>query len=429
MASNNNLPFKVITGGLAESVDSSKKEFAAAYLTDTRLMGVVGMYVHWYLPDNTRHKELYQLFYFDAEEHGFDNYKSLLCSGSSDDAILVAKAENTLFGGLGGKQVYITEDEACFMLQKYANFNETHNLPMPSGSGEYGFMLERKVSLSEEDEYALMAKQCTSLSTPYQVINYFLMRCYGKDFEAAKLLTKGYVRTNLFPEHKCATFLRNTIEDAPDEVSGTNSKYYATDADSDFGTFDTYKAFMCESLIEYDGQYFLIITQVTLDQLKVVKWEKVSTFKVTTAEASMMTSRGEFVTVCDIVQDAPEFNRTSTRLVTKSMVSDYDNGKLFMIFNSDNDHVKKQTYLLNDDVKGIYYLVDDSQLILASYSLDGIRDLEADLASSRMSNFVVPVSKYEFKEPVLFEFMNSIFDDFEDFVATIALPQDPNSED
>lgn len=428
MTHKNNSPFKVITGGLAESVNSSKKEFAAAYLTDTRLMGVVGMYVHWYLPENVRYKELYQLFYFDAEEHGFDNYKSLLCSGSSDDAILVAKAESTLFGGLGGKQVYITENEARFMVQKYAQFNDEHNLPLPGGYSEYGFMLNDKVELSKEEEFALMTKQCTSLTSPYQVINYFLMRCFGKDFEAAKLLTKGYVRTNIFTEHKCATFLRNTIEDAPDDVSGTNSKYVATDSDSKFGTFDTYKSYMCESLIEYDGKYFLIITQVTLDQLKVVKWEKVSTFKVTTAEASMMTSRGEFVTVCDLIEDSPEFNRASTRLVSKSMVTDYDNGKLFMIFNPDNDHVKKQTYLLNDDVKGIYYLVDDSQLILASYSLDGIRDLEADLASSRMSNFVVPISKYEFKEPVLFEFMNSIFDDFEDFVATIALPQGPENE-
>jgi len=159
-----------------------------------------------------------------------------------------------------------------------------------------------------------------------------------------------------------------------------------------------------------------------------VKYEKVSSFKVSTAEASMMTSRGEFVTVCDLVADAPEFNRTSTKLVTKSMVTDYETGKLFMIFQPNNDHVKNQTYLLNDDVKGIYYLVDDSQLILASYSLEGIRSLEADLAESRMSQYVVPISKYEFKEPVLFEFMNSVFDDFEDFVETISLPQDDEYE-
>lgn len=420
-----NSPFKVITGGLSESAASSSKEFVAAYVTDTRLMGVVGMYVHWYLPQNTVNKELYQLFYFDAEEHGFDTYKSLLCQGTPQDTIEITKLENTLFGGLGGKQIYITEKEAKFLLQKYVHFNEENKLAMPGDYKEYEFMLKHPANLSDEEEFALLCKQCTPLDSQYQVINYFLMRCYGKDFEAAKALTKGYVRTNIFTEHKCATFLRNTIEEAPDEVSGSNSKYFITDDDKDFGTFDTFKSYLCESLIEYDGKYFLIITQVTLDQLKVVKFEKISTFKVSTAEASMMTSRGEFVTVCDLVTDAPEFDRTSTTLATKSMVTDYDNGRLFMIFHPHNDHVKKQAYSLNDDVKGIYYLVDDSQLILAAYSLEGIRELEADLASSRMANFVVPVSKYEFKEPVLFEFMNSVFDDFEDFVEAISLLQDP----
>ena len=420
----NKSPFKVITGGLAEGVASSTKEFVAAYVTDTRLMGVVGMYVHWSLPENTINKELYQLFYFDAEEHGFDTYKSMLCQGCPQDTIDITKMENTLFGGLGGKQIYITENEAKFLLQKYVDFNEKEKLPLPGDIKEYEFMLKHPVTLSQEEEFALLCKQCTPLDSQYQVINYFLMRCYGKDFEAAKALTKGYVRTNIFTEHKCATFLRNTIEEAPDEISGSNSKYHITDDDKVFGTFDTFKSYLCESLIEYDGKYFLIITQVTLDQLKVVKFEKVSTFKVSTAEASMITSRGEFVTVCDIVTDAPEFDRTSTSLTSKSMVSDYENGRLFMIFHPHNDHVKKQTYSLNDDVKGMYYLVDDSQLILAAHSLDGIRELEADLASSRMSNFVVPVAKYEFKEPVLFEFMNSIFDDFEDFVEMIAIPKD-----
>ena len=37
-----------------------------------------------------------------------------------------------------------------------------------------------------------------------------------------------------------------------------------------------------------------------------------------------------------------------------------------------------------------------------------------------MADCVVPVSKYEFKEPVLFDFINSGFEDFEDFVDVIA---------
>ena len=81
--------------------------------------------------------------------------------------------------------------------------------------------------------------------------------------------------------------------------------------------------------------------------------------------------------------------------------------------------------MLNDDVLGIYYFVEDSQLILASYSLEGIKALESDLKNSYMYDYVVPVSKYEFKEPVLFDFINSGFDDFEDFVEVISVnPED-----
>ena len=69
-----------------------------------------------------------------------------------------------------------------------------------------------------------------------------------------------------------------------------------------------------------------------------------------------------------------------------------------------------------------YFLVDNSQLILAAYSLENIQAMEDDLAHSYMAPFVVPVSKYEFRDPVLYDFMNSIFEDFEDFVETISMP-------
>ena len=248
------------------------------------------------------------------------------------------------------------------------------------------------------------------------------MRCFGKDFGAAKFLTKGYVRTNLFPEHKGATLLRNVIEEAPDEISGSNTRYHSTDDDKDFGTFDTLKSYMCESLIEYSGKYFLLVTQVTLDQLRVVKYEKISSFRVTTQEACLMTSRTEFVTVTDLIPSAPPFDISATKLTRKAMTTEYDNGTLFMVFQPNNDHVKKKTYILNDDVLGVYFLVDNSQLILAAYSLENIQAMEDDLAHSYMAPFVVPVSKYEFRDPVLYDFMNSIFEDFEDFVETISMP-------
>lgn len=419
--------FKVINGGLSESAESSCKEFVSATITDTRLMGVVGMYVHWKLPDNCHLTHLHQFFYFDAEETGFDTYRSVLGCGDDSETEEILDIENYLLGGLGGRKINITQREARYMLQSYVALNLRSDLPLPGDTKEYEFMLSSSISLSDPESYVLMCKQCPILDSPYQVINYFLMRCFARDFGAAKFLTKGYVRTDLFPDHKGATLLRNVIEEAPDSVSGTNTDYRATGDDRNFGTFDTVRSYMCESLIEYGGKYFLFITQVSLDHLRVVKYEKISTFRVSPAEASMMTARSEFITVVDIIPSAPEFKRGSTKLSSKAMITDYDSGKLFMIFQPHNNHVKSSTYMLNDDVLGVYYLVDDSQLILSSYHLEDIKALEADLASSPMAPFVVPVSKYEFKDPVLYDFINSIFDDFEDFVAAIS--QNPEDDE
>ena len=412
--------FKLINGGLAETMDDSPKEFVSASITDTRLMGVVGMYVQWALPENSHLTHFHQFFYFDAEESGFDTYRSVLGNGSPEEIEELQEIENYLIGGLGGQNVSLSEKEAKYMLQSYVDLNLRSDIPMPEDSKEYEFMLSPKVKLTEAEEYILMCKQCPNLDSPYQVINYFLMRCFGRDFGAAKFLTKSYIRTDLFPEHKGATLLRNVIEEYQDSSSGSNTNYHVTDNDEAFGTFNTFKTYMCESLIEYSGKYFLIITQISLDHLKVAKYEKVSTFQVSPAEASMMTSRPEFVTVADLIPSCPEFVRSTTTLTSRSMITDYENGKLFMIFQPHNDHVKKSTYLLNDDVLGVYYLVDDSHLILASYNIEDIKRLELDLAESQVARFVVPISKYEFKEPVLFDFISSAFDDFEDFVATIA---------
>ena len=399
--------FRLISGGLAEKAGDSRKEFISAFLTDTRLMGVVGMYVHWKLPDNSHLTDLHQFFYFDAEETGFDSYRSVLGDGGGAELEEIQDIENYLMGGLGGTNISISEKEARYMLQSYVDLNMRSNLPLPEGSDECGFMLSPRIRLTDTEEYVLMCKQCPSIDSPNQIINYFLMRCFGRDFGAAKFLTKGYVRTDIFPGHKAATLLRNVIEESEDSVSGSNTDYHPTDDDKTFGTFNTFRSYMCESLIEYSGKYFLLVTQITLDKLKVVKYEKISEFQVSPAEASMMTSRPEFITVVDMVPSAPRFDRTTTALTSKAMVTDYENGQLYMIFHPHNDHVKNSTYLLNDDVLGVYYLSDDDQLILASYSLDDIRKLEQDLANSPMASFAVPISKYEFKEPVLFDFINS----------------------
>ena len=101
--------FKLINGGLTETAEGSRKEFISAYVTDTRLMGVTGMYVHWALPENSHMTHLHQFFYFDAEECGFDTYRSVLGDGGKDEFEEIRDIENYLMGGLGGTNVGISD--------------------------------------------------------------------------------------------------------------------------------------------------------------------------------------------------------------------------------------------------------------------------------------------------------------------------------
>jgi len=177
---------------------------------------------------------------------------------------------------------------------------------------------------------------------------------------------------------------------------------------------------MCRSLIEYDSKYFLIVTQVTLDKLKVVKYERISSFQITATEASMMTSKPEFITLFDFMGEGKEFENDATKLTAKAMVTDHDSSRILMIFHPHNNHVGKREYRLSDDVIGLYYILDDGQIILSANDRPSIELLEQDLLTSRYGSLVVPIAKYQFKEPVLYDFISSGFDDFEEFVEMIS---------
>ncbi len=79
---------------------------------------------------------------------------------------------------------------------------------------------------------------------------------------------------------------------------------------------------------------------------------------------------------------------------------------------------QKKEYRLNEDVLGMYFVSDSGQLISASYSLEEIRQLEIDLELP-FGRKLIPTAKYEFQEPVLYEFIQSGFEDFELFVDAI----------
>ena len=388
--------FTVIQGGLAAA--NRKNTVVAAYVTDTRLMGVLAVYAHWQVEvpaSGDRLPDIHQFFYIDCEEAGLETYQSVRGS----DMEQITMTEQALIGGLGAGKVSLTEKTLRQLLCIYRDFNDQHGLPLPENFDEYGFIFHDAPEVTAQDRAQLLSMICTEIVSDYQVVNYFLMRCFGRDYEAAAYLASGDFPLDIYDRYKCATFCKNVIDKETTFDDGAVS-------------------YICESLVEMNGQYETVISKVAVKELRVVDFCHCSGFHVSAAEAAMMLAKPEFVTVYEVLLSDEDIDNNIGELSfdLNTIMSVHDNGRLFMSFKKNNDHVNDRVFRLSNDVNGIYFLTDYGQLIVAAYTLPDIRALESRLRNSLLAPFLVPSAKYEFKEPVLFEFIQSDFDDFDDFL-------------
>ena len=66
--------FKVIKGGIKFGTDNVTRRFISGHVTNTRLMGVIGMDLQWEFSSDKFSGLLNQIFYLDAEEYGLEAY-------------------------------------------------------------------------------------------------------------------------------------------------------------------------------------------------------------------------------------------------------------------------------------------------------------------------------------------------------------------
>lgn len=394
--------FILIKGGSQEPAKSDDRQFVSAYVTDTRLMGVVGLYIHWKMINTIYSSSLHQFFYFDAEEFGLENYQSLM--GDDEDALTVL--EKSIIGGLGGKKVELTEKEARFLVLSFTEDTKKLHMQLPEKREEYSFILSEPVSMSRKERSLVEQKLCTPIESDYQLVHYYLMRSFGKDRKGMSyLLSPDARQENLqdISEFRPCTLCKNTIEE--------------------FKNADGEVSYLNESIVETGAQYKLVVSEVKTDDGFVVSTRRQSSFPITVAEVSMMISRPEYVTVFEVIAESDEFDLDFTVYSAGFMMTGHENGRLFMEFNKNNSHVNQRVFRLNDDIHGLYYVTDFGQLIVAAYTLDSIRQIEQSLQKSCMNALVLPTAKYEFKEPVLYEFVHSDFEDFDDFLDSLRIDE------
>ena len=388
--------FTVIKGGNRSGYDS--RRFVSAYVTDTRLMGVVGLHIHWELLENGAPVDFHQYFYFDAEEYGLDSYRSY----RGDDELAILTMEESRFGGLGGRNVALTQREAQYLVQDFCRDSEMMGVQLPQPREEYEYLLKEPIQPDSTLLASVAEKMCVELQSDYELVHYFLMRSFGKDKKGLSYICDmGAIesgRVEDVAEPYGATLYKNTIEE--------------------FVNPDGTISYLNESLVEVDrlNQYRLIMTEVLVHNDKVIAAKRRSAFTVTTQEVAMMLSRPEFVTVFELLAEPEDAVRVLEEMLPSAMASRHENGHLFMQFHKNNEHVNRRIFRLNDDIQSLFYVTDFGQLIVGAYTLPSIWDAERKLQKSTLGMVLMPTAKFEFKEPVLLDFVQSDYEDFDDFL-------------
>jgi hypothetical protein len=408
----------VIRGGIKIPEAGNGHTFISGYATNTRLMGVIGLELTWDVLRNSHIEKLHQIFYIDCEEYGIESYSE----SYGDTPLEILQERIRLYSSLGGDIVPVTEKEARFLIQTHSFINTKYNQQMAEGRDKYAFLMKPAQILTLEEYISLYERICGDTYLPYYVINYFIMRCISGDAcGAAWLLDSFSFRMNetvspsflpdmsdceLFMDSKPATLCRNNIV----AVGEANDNSY-----------------FCESLIEFKNQYHVITSMIKLNEssTRVLCAEKKSDFHITSIEAAMLISRSEFITVYNVPEDNESFLDSFAMFVSSYTETIYENGKLYVDFNDTNDHVGESVYLINNDVHVIYYLTDYGQILIMGYSFDAVQDAEFRLFLALMPFTLTSTMKYEFKEPVLYEFIQSDFADFDEFVDYLGGHTDP----
>ena len=444
-----------------------------AAATNTRLMGVTGLELVWETYNGSIFR---QIFYLDAEEYGVETYisgyddntdagdvgsvpqdSSVHGSNSNRGSKGVRPDSNKKYGlftakndgantgklktgyknpqseipetcdlkverdkltsSLGGRLVPVTEKEARFLIQAHYCINLKYDTAAADNYDEYSFLLTPVQTLTAEEYSSLMDRIQGIVSTPYYAINYYIMRAAAGDSNGALLLCD--LPVSVYPDiirpDDSATFEGGHLEigSSPGTLC-RNQIERVDDGDEDSDE----RIFFCESLVEYGGRYSIIKSEIRLHPYmeKVTYAEQLSELKITSTEAAMQMSRPEYVSVFSLDNYSDEFIDKFYAFSSLFTESQYDSGHLYMKFKESNEHVGSEVYIINNDIETAVFLADSGQILVMAYDANMAVFTEYRLLLSLMPFKLDLLMKYEFREPVFYEFIRSGFEDFADFL-------------
>ncbi len=402
--------FSIVRGDLPISPGISGGDFVKAEVTDTRLMGVVGVHI---IRQNEI-GEFHQLFYLDFEEYGIDDYrgfqlsndKSLLSSiASSFDDVKLDMAE--LFGGLGGVWIEIDEREAIYLINDAFVLNKKYQSELPESIDEFIPILENPSILSESEKTALWHKICPSPENDYEVINYFIMRSAAMDSPGVDFLSAPEHDFSLIKMEEPGTLYRNEI----------------TNSETANNSVASVREYVTKSIISDDTGFRLILGEISVAGPWVTSFKCKEDMRISPWETSIIMAQNEFVCLLKLKgsDSASRLTDIIKTLYDNAEMHPHPGGNLFMILRKDNRHVARDVYRLDNDVLVSIFVRQNGEVAVAGSNVDLVQRYERVIKElARGNNFsVIDSGRFAFPDATLVHYIREDYGEFDSFLEFI----------
>ena len=358
-------------------------KFNFAKVTNSRLMGSMGLLINW----EENNENIVQYYLLDSEGLGLADYVSLK-NPTKEEAY---REEDRLMGGLGSERIRISEEEALFLVNYYGNKNEYYEKPLPGDVEEYIDIINNyKPTLTIESIYP---KICKKVSEEVEFINYMTMRFIAWDRESLRYFSNSEEISNMHITNINGTLLKNVV------TRKGNGKYIS---EAIYEDNDGYYVSKIAFNISKNGETFKINSMLSSDKEPIFDFEVFDEI-----------SKPEFVSIYEVSNNEElieKFHEDNPFLLR----SDMEDATFFTRFNFNNNHVKENTYVINNDIRAIYYQVGN-QLFVGTYSDNNRKYINKILLCNYSEHLKLEEELY-FEEMVLYDFVESGSDDFEDFL-------------
>lgn len=358
-------------------------EFKFSKITNSRLMGSMGLIIGWLDGEDS----FYQYFLLDAEGLGIADYVSLK-NPTQEEAY---REEERLMGGLGSDRIRISQEEALFLISHFGNKNYYYEKELPGEVEEYVDIINNnKSDLTIEKLYP---KICKNITEEIEFINYMTMRFIAWDRESLKYFSDSEEISNMHITNINGTLLKNSV------ISKGNGRYIS---EALFEDNDGYYVCKIAFSIEKENESFKIKSMLVTEKEGIFDFEVFDEI-----------SKGEFLAIYDLIQKSDFLEKfyTDNPFLLKS---DMEDAVFFTRFNFNNNHVKEKIYIINNDIKAIYYQIED-KFFVATYN-DKDRKYINKLLHCNYNDYLRLNEELYFEENVLYDFVESGSNDFDDFL-------------